>query len=278
MGTRRYTEFPENHYYAPDPTWARSAFTVVRAGKVIAAPGYRIERSAYPGQDVLFCCSGHGFARSEGASASVGPGQLVWIANEAPHAHWPDEADPWTLLWFRLDGPNCVVVRRKVFGAGPTTIDVPRDLPLEAWFSRLFDVLASRKTETDLALNHLVAEFLYLLAGRTPMQGAAPLPKPLQAVLAEMRSAPERPWLAEEITAATRLSAAQTRRLFHRHLGVSPRQWLIRERIARSQKLLLETDATVSEVAELCGFCDVFHFSREFTRRIGVSPRRWRRA
>ncbi|MGH7122031.1 MAG: helix-turn-helix domain-containing protein [Acetobacteraceae bacterium] len=278
MTVRHRTEFPENHYYVPDPAWARSAFAVVRAGKVIAAPDYRIERSAYPGQDVLFCCSGHGFAQSEGATAAVGPDQLVWIANEAPHAHWPDESDPWTLLWFRLTGPDCAVVRRKIFGAGSTRIDVPRALPIEAWFGRLFGILGSRKVETDLALNHLVAEFLYLLASRAPKLGAAPLPKSLQAALAEMRGAPERPWLAADIAGATRLSAAQTRRLFHRYLGVSPRQWLIRERIGRSQRLLLETDASVSEVAELCGFCDVFHFSREFSRRVGVSPRRWRRA
>jgi AraC-like DNA-binding protein len=33
----------------------------------------------------------------------------------------------------------------------------------------------------------------------------------------------------------------------------------------------------MAEIAEVCGFCDVYHFSREFKRSIGAPPAAWRR-
>jgi AraC-like DNA-binding protein len=274
----RRTEFPESHHYLPDAAWARSAFTVMRAGKVIAAPDYRIERTAYPGQDVLLCQSGRGFARSEGWTLEVGANALVWLANETPHAHWPDAADPWTVLWVRLDGPDCAALRRKIFGPAPTIMTVPAAAELEAWFARLFSVLRAHGPDIDLALNHLVAEFLHRIGTGTANVDAARLPAPLRRALIQMREAPERPWPTEQIAAATGLSAAQTRRLFKKHLGVSPRRWLTRERLVLAQRRLLEPGASVGRVAELCGFCDIYHFSREFKRHVGASPRTWRYA
>jgi AraC-like DNA-binding protein len=215
---------------------------------------------------------------SEGWTSSLGPNQLVWIANEGRHAHWPDEADPWTLLWFRLDGPNCAALRRKIFGTGPTVATIPVALDIAAWFGRLFDVLRNREADIDLALNHLVAEFLHLLAFPAPKLDEVRLPAPLRLALARMRGAPERSWHADDVAAVTGLSAAQTRRLFRKHLRLSPRRWLTRERLMLSQKLLLESEVSISQIAERCGFCDVYHFSREFKRGVGTSPTAWRRA
>ena len=57
----------------------------------------------------------------------------------------------------------------------------------------------------------------------------------------------------------------------------SPRRWLIRERLIAAQSLMIRENTPIASIAEACGFCDVYHFGREFKRVVGTSPAAWRR-
>ena len=54
--------------------------------------------------------------------------------------------------------------------------------------------------------------------------------------------------------------------------GLPLHQYLLRARVDRSIELLAEKTLTISEIAEQCGFCDIYHYSKTFKRIIGISP------
>ena len=63
------------------------------------------------------------------------------------------------------------------------------------------------------------------------------------------------------------------RRIFTRKYGVSPKEYIIRLRMGYAKDLLSSGDVSVTEAAEICGYSEVTHFSREFSKRVGVPPR-----
>jgi AraC-like DNA-binding protein len=272
------TVFLENLHYVPDAAWPPAAFTVLRAGKLAAGPTYGVRRASQVGQDVLFCLSGSGVVEMGSRRIEVQTGEVAWIANEAPHAHIADSRAPWTLLWFRFDGPNPAAVRMRLFGDGVPRVAATDRAGLVAWFERLFFVLRRRNRNLDFHLNQLVGEFFLLIARSLATPNSRDTSDPLGAVVAAVRADIRRSWSAAEISRLARLSPSQTRRLFQKHLRESPRRWLIRERLIAAQSLMIRETAPLARVAEACGFCDVYHFGREFKRVVGSSPAAWRRA
>ena len=271
------TQFIESLHYVPEAGWTLSAFSVLRAGKVAAGPDYSVDRASHTGQDVLYCLSGAGIVKTLGQTLEVQPGQLVWIANEAPHAHRADPREPWTLLWLRLDGPNPAALRKKLFGDGPTRIAMPESANLSSWFDRLFSAMRQRELGLDLRLNHLVGELLIIVDRALSASDAAGAPQALLTIVSAMRRNLPGRWSTTEIETMTELSPSQIRRLFRKYLRASPRQWLQRERVIHAQSLITNSSASLAEIAEICGFSDVYHFSREFKRAVGISPATWRR-
>lgn len=59
--------------------------------------------------------------------------------------------------------------------------------------------------------------------------------------------------------------------------GVGPYRWHMQARIRRVQRLLLQEEAPLTEVAALAGFSDQAHLTRVFKQHVGVTPAAWLR-
>ena len=200
------TIFVENLHNVPDTAWPLAAFTVLRAGKLVAGANYGVRRASQVGQDVLFCLSGSGAVEMENRRVEAQPGDIVWIANEAPHAHIADSLTPWTLLWFRFDGPNPAAVRTRLFGDSVPRVRAGDSAGLVAWFERLFLVLRQRERNLDFRLNQLVSEFFLLVDQCFATPTLRDASDPLGAVAAAVRADIGRSWSAQELADLAGLS------------------------------------------------------------------------
>ena len=63
---------------------------------------------------------------------------------------------------------------------------------------------------------------------------------------------------------------------FHLITGLTPKQFVLRKKIAHAAKMIAETELSFSEIAMRCGFCDSSHFSKRFRQITGESPRNYR--
>ncbi|MBD0390270.1 MAG: helix-turn-helix transcriptional regulator [Nostoc sp. C3-bin3] len=77
----------------------------------------------------------------------------------------------------------------------------------------------------------------------------------------------------EELAAIAQLSQFHFSRSFKRSMGLSPHQYVIRQRVERAKQLLKQGKMSICEVAIACGFTHQSHLNRHFKRLTGVTPK-----
>lgn len=65
--------------------------------------------------------------------------------------------------------------------------------------------------------------------------------------------------------------------LFTQTVGVPPQKYVTGLRIKNAKRRLSETDMSVADIAERCGFSDAMYFSRVFKKHTGLSPTEYRK-
>ena len=74
------------------------------------------------------------------------------------------------------------------------------------------------------------------------------------------------------------MSSRTFRRHFKQRMGVSPRAFLLSQRINRAKQLLIDTTQPVKQIATQLGYSDVYFFTRQFREQTGIPPALYRKS
>lgn len=99
----------------------------------------------------------------------------------------------------------------------------------------------------------------------------------LLPALSQIWRNPSEPLSRSDLAGILGLSESHVHLLFKNCLGESPGRYMRNIRLSLAQRKLAEPSVTVAKVAEELGYCDQFHFSRQFKSRFGLSPREYRK-
>lgn len=82
--------------------------------------------------------------------------------------------------------------------------------------------------------------------------------------------------IAENLNAG--LSRSHLSVLFKNVTGVSPYEYLLLQRIERAVRFLSDSDRTVIDIAQECGFRSLPNFNKAFKRVTGITPTDYRKS
>jgi len=182
------------------------------------------------------------------------------------------------------DSPLLVVYAHFEFGNKPEIIPALHrkigNLPL---FSGLLERLVLRYMDGK---NLEAADWLKVILHEMNAQDALvekskpeqdPIRCAIENLKAEILEYPEKKYSIKEISAQTFCCRDHFSRIFKEISGLSFRDFLMSVRMERAKYLLSATESRVGRIASLCGYRDIYLFSRQFKLKTGFSPLGFRR-
>jgi transcriptional regulator GlxA family with amidase domain len=80
----------------------------------------------------------------------------------------------------------------------------------------------------------------------------------------------------DDLATRAAMSTRQLTRVFVRHVGTTPGEWLAQERLRLAQRLLEQTSDPVTVIARRAGYASPATLRAQFGARLNVSPRAYR--
>ena len=129
---------------------------------------------------------------------------------------------------------------------------------------------------TELKIEELILKILRSSgASRTPLISWDLRQKFLEA-RHEISTSYNDDWTVERMAGLVHLSQSRFYKVYHDIFSVSPKKDLQLMRIEHAKMLLLQNRYTVSEVAQMTGYTNPYHFIRQFKALCGETPQKWK--
>ncbi len=216
-----------------------------------------------------FTVNGNTYILEDGQGFLICPGQIV--------SYKADSITPWKYSWVGFHGLKAEQVLKR---AG-LSLDCPiffyyeNDLLVES-LDRMITEARSPQA-SDLMLSGLLYQFLARLVHR--IQSREPITDKTSDSTLYVSKAAEYieknfsgPLLVSKIAGYLKIDRSYLSTLFSRHLGISPRDYIINYRINKACELLANPLLSIGDVARSVGYEDPLQFSKTFKNQKGVSP------
>lgn len=210
---------------------------------------------------------------ADGKDLLLEPGDMVLYGPDQWHMHYADigVAPAYVTISFELDSPALANLFNRRFPSTHGAIDLLRQM--------LREQANPDGYSEDVILGLLRQLLLHLLRhANTP---SAPMRKPQgvnneneiirkaqQFISSQVRQKLTVPLVAKR----TDVSPSYLTALFHKHLQISPGEYIRRIKLQESKQLIREGALNFSEIASLLSYSTVHHFSRQFKEKFGITP------
>ena len=208
-------------------------------------------------------------------SCELHAGQGFLVTPDVVEYIYPDESDPWELLWFSSIDPRF----GELFGTFDTGTNIfEHDTPFELDEIKKFVIANNRKTISDAKMlemffsvfKHHFSEPDAYAEKNTAAQ------RYINFSVHYIKTHYSSDVSISKLTELLGVSQPYLYKIYKEAFGKSPKAFITEYRINQAKKLLTETAMSLTEIASSVGYSDSFAFSKAFSASCGISPSEYR--
>lgn len=231
--------------------------------------GFLFPGEAHPMAEILYVDKGRLHSVADGQELLLEQGDLVLYAPEQWHMQYadPGEAPRMVTAGFWARGIRWEALRDRRFRLDPEAVQLLQQM-LKAQAQGEDDRIFSLLTLLLLNLQRSAASAAQEKEQPTHSGENAIIRRAQQLVQEKIEEKLTVPVVAEGIG----VSASYLTALFHKHLQISPGEYIRRTKLQQSKQLIREGQLNFTQIAQRLQYSTVHHFSRQFKQMFGMTP------
>ena len=235
--------------------------------------GVLTARRTLPHFTLVYVTRGHGEYRDEtGVRQAVHAGDAILVSPGVEHWYGPPSGESWDEFYLVFEGPVFDLWRSQ--GCLDEENPVIPLRPMDFWRDRILQLIGGARASSESELLRETVNLQALLADI------------VQARAEDMVD--DIAWLAQAKRAIAktmdvRMAAAQMehsyeafRKRFRKLSGRSPGRYRTSLLMEEACDMLTNPNVLLRDISERLGYCDEYHFSRQFSKTVGWSPSEYR--
>jgi AraC-like DNA-binding protein len=254
-------------------------FCIYEDGYFEAGRRYFTMRDNKPMYLLIYTISGRGTTSVGNRLRHIDPGQAVLLDCNRLHEYKTVSDEPWCFHWVHFDGAGVSGYSRPLFEE-LEVVDVDEKLRMGRYFEEIHQLASEANTiKKHARVSHIVAALLLIMVNSyyNCEQDAESGRNVITVACQYVEENLHLDLSVETLSDRVHLSKFYFIRLFKKHMGVSPYQYVQTTRINRAKELLITTNYRINEIAEMTGFSSPTRFTKLFSEMTGVTPTKFRR-
>ena len=224
------------------------------------------------GSLLLFTTGGEGVLRFEGKDFKLSAETLAIVPKGTKVEYFTDRSSgSWAFHWITLDGAYANGFCSYLCHSHGAVAEIPNH---SLCIERVKRLMEKNDDFHEWLVSHEICELLGLIAKDLfeQKEGQSTRPWNVQHVIRYIEQHYAEPISLDEICQKFYISKNQLIRLFGRHTGYTPYEYIKRHRLMKACELLQTSDKSVQEVSALTGFSTPSHFIAQFKKQYGLTP------
>lgn len=260
---------------------SKSMFYYIQSiGHFFCNENYMTDRSNYNSMLLTYTNSGEGILRYRNQTYRIGCGQVFIIDCFEHQFYGTGGSGFWEFDWIHFNGSESRNYVAQILSNSGPVFNVDKDSVIPECIKKIHKMINEKDKRTDIIASKIIVEILTELLLKSCGTGEfhdSQIPGLIQSAINKIERNYNNPINLDFLSKELCVSKFHLSRLFKKHTGFSPYEYLIKQRINQAKSLLKTTEYSVGEISRIVGFESTSHFIKVFNHHERTTPLKFRR-
>ena len=254
-----------------------TALSLTECGIQICHAGHAAPPAKYPHHSMHFILEGKGFYEIGGKRYDLKAGEGFLIKPGDVCVYTADEKEPWKYVYISFRGTQATDLVERIGLSEKCTFSFENNEDIQ---KTIYKLHALGKENAHGGFDAL-GLFIYIMGTLVPKTQSDRRGKTEDYHLIRAKLYMEDNFTYDihirDVALHACLERSYLYRLFMRHEGCSPMEYLTQLRLSHAAEQMKDDSLSIAEIAASVGFFDASHFSKAFSKKYGTSPGEYRK-